>query len=327
MTGVTSSADARPLKLAVCGSGRWGQVIVRNIASSPDLMLAAIVSSRPTLPGSMSLGAPVFPDWRAAHSRVGLDGIVLALPPDRQAEIASDIIEAGIPLFMEKPLALSNDAVQRLIHAADRFGFVGLVDHLHLFSPEFRELVRQVRSRGDVRAITAISGNRGPGRTSWSVLWDWAPHDVAMALTVMETVPVSVSAAIVERASDGAQTLENVHLKLEFADGAVANITTGNAFDGRRREFVVSIGDTTLTYAESADNERSLLIMQGDDVEPACVDSIAPLTAALAEFAIRIRRGAGGDSDLALGAEVVGVLSAAEESMRRGSAVSLKPGL
>ncbi len=327
MIGVLPSADARPLKLAVCGSGRWGQVIMRNIASSPDLALAAIVSSRSTLPGTMSLGAPVFPDWRAAHSRVGLDGIVLALPPDRQAEIASDIIEAGIPLFMEKPLALSNDAVHRLIHAADSFGFVGLVDHLHLFSPEFRELVRQVRSRGDVRAITAISGNRGPGRTSWSVLWDWAPHDVAMVLTVMEAVPVSVSAAIVERASDGAQTLENIHLKLEFADGAVANITTGNAFDARCREFVVSIGDTTLTYAESADNERSLLIMQGDDAQPACVDSIAPLTAALAEFAIRIRRGAGGDSDLALGAEVVGVLSAAEESMRRGSAVSLKPGL
>jgi len=327
MTGVISSADVRPLKLAVCGSGRWGQVIMRNIASSPDLVLAAVVSSRPSLPDSLSFGAPVFADWRAAHSRVGLDGIVLALPPDCQAEIASDIIEAGLPLFMEKPLALSNDAVQRLIQAADTFGFVGLVDHLHLFSPEFRELVRQVRDRGDVCAITAISGNRGPGRDSWSVLWDWAPHDVAMVLTVMETVPVSVSAAIVERAADGAQALENVSLKLEFADGTVANITTGNAFDRRCREFVVCIGDTTLTYAESADNERSLLILQGDDAQPACVDSIAPLTAALAEFAIRIRRGVGGDSDLALGAEVVRVLSAAEESMKRGAAVSLKPGL
>lgn len=327
MTGVTSSADARPLKLAVCGSGRWGQVMMRNIASSPDLALAAVVSSRPTLPDSLSFGAPVFPDWRAAHSRVGLDGIVLALPPDRQAELASDIIEAGLPLFMEKPLALSNDAARRLVYAADTFGFVGLVDHLHLFSPEFRELVRQVRNRGDARAITAISGNRGPGRDSWSVLWDWAPHDVAMVLTVMKTVPVSVSAAIVERASDGAQALENVRLKLGFADGTVANITTGNAFDRRCREFVVCIGDTTLTYAESADDERSLLILQGDDARPARVDSIAPLTAALAEFAIRIRRGVGGESDLALGAEVVSVLSAAEESMKRGAAVSLKPGL
>ena len=74
-------------------------------------------------------------------------------------------------------------------------------------------------------------------------------------------------------------------------------------------------------------NERSLLILQGADEQTIRVDSIAPLTAALAEFAMRIRRGIGGDSDLALGGEVVRVLSAAEESMRRGSAVSLKPGL
>ena len=58
-----------------------------------------------------------------------------------------------------------------------------------------------------------------------------------MVLTVMETVPVSVSAAIVERAADGAQALENVSLKLEYADGTVANITTGNAFDRRCREI------------------------------------------------------------------------------------------
>ena len=324
---MTASAETRPLKLAVCGAGRWGQVMMRNIASSQDLVLAAVISSRAAFPNDISFGAPVFRDWRAANSRQDLDGIVLALPPDRQPAIAQEIIEAGLPLFLEKPLALSNEAAARLVKAANTFGFVGLVDHLHLFSPEFGELVRQVRNRGRARAITAVSGNRGPGRDSWPILWDWAPHDVAMVLTVMEAAPVSVSAAIVERATDGAQALENVRLKLEFAGGAVADITTGNAFDRRCREFVVSIDDTSLSYAESPENERSLVIMQGDDAHPVQVDSIAPLTAALAEFAMRIRRGTGGDTDLALGAEVVRVLSAAEESMKRDSAVFLKSGL
>jgi len=327
MNGSTTTSDVKPLKLAVCGSGRWGRVIMKNIASFPDLVLAAVISSRVDLPDEASFGAPVFPDWRAAHSQADLDGIVLALPPDRQAAIAPEIIEAGLPLFLEKPLALSNEAVLRIMQAADTYGFVGLVDHLHLFSPEFRELVRQARTRGDVRAINAISGNRGPGRDSWSALWDWAPHDVAMVLTVMETGPVSVSAVIVERSSGGVQALENVRLKLKFADGAVANITTGNAFERRCREFVVSIDDTALSYAESPENDRSLVILKGDNAQRVSVDSIAPLTAALAEFAMRIRRGIGGDSDLALGGEVVRVLSAAAESMKRDSAVSLKPGL
>lgn len=324
MTVSTTSADPAPLRLAVCGSGRWGQVLMRNIAAFPDLELAAVISSRHVLSDGITLGAPVFADWQAANSRMNLDGIVLALSPDRQPAIAVEIIEAGIPLFLEKPLALDNEAARRLVKAADEFGFVGLVDHLHLLTPEFQELVRQVRYRGAVGTISAISGNRGPARNSWPVLWDWAPHDVAMALTVIEAAPVSVSAVIVKRASDGIQELENIRLTLAFANGVVADILTGNAFDGRRREFAVSIDDKTLSYVESPDDMRSLVIAPSDEAQPVRVDSIAPVTAALGEFADRIRRGTGGKADLVLGSAVVSVLCAAEESMRRGIEISIE---
>jgi predicted dehydrogenase len=249
---------------------------------------------------------------------------VLALPPDRQAAVAEEIVEAGLPLLLEKPLALDYEAALRILTAADNFGFIGLVDHLHLFAPEFQELVRQVRHRGVVRAISAISGNRGPGRDSWSVLWDWAPHDVAMMLKVVQASPVSVSATIVDCASDGTQVLENVRLVFEFADGMVTDITTGNAFYGRCREFTVSVDETTLSYVESPENQRSLVVAHGEDKQTVRVDSIAPLTAALAEFATRIRSGVGGEEDLALGAEVVRILCAANMSLRRGMAISIE---
>ena len=120
---MTVSSDVRlipePLRLAVYGAGRWGQVLMRNIVAFPDLELAAVISSKPDLSDAMTLGAPVFDDWRLANSRMKLDGIVLALPPDRQPEIAEEIIEAGLPLFLEKPLALNNDAALRLVKVAD----------------------------------------------------------------------------------------------------------------------------------------------------------------------------------------------------------------
>ena len=112
----------------------------------------------------MTLGVPVFANWQAASSTIKLDGIVLALSPDRQPVIAEEIIAAGLLLFLVKPLALNNEAALSLVKAAADFGIVGLVDHLHLRSPEFQELVRQVRHRGTVGAIKAISGNRGPAR-------------------------------------------------------------------------------------------------------------------------------------------------------------------
>jgi predicted dehydrogenase len=323
MTVSSERADISPLKLAVCGSGRWGQTLMRNITAAPDLELAAVISTRSSIPDEIIHGAPVFGDWRLAVSRMNLDGIVLALPPGRQPAVAEEIIESGMPLFLEKPLALNVEAAKRLVQAAGDWGFVGLVDHLHLFAPEFQELVRQVRGRGTVRSITSVSGNHGPYRDSWSVCWDWAPHDVAMVLTVMESVPVSVTACIVDRIDKGAQTYENVRLILTFADGAVADITTGNAFDRRRREFAVAVDDFTVSYAENPENERSLAMGHGNDARPVQVESVPPLTAALKVFAERVRQGAGGEADLALGAQVVRVISAAERAISGGVAVSI----
>ena len=323
MTVSSEQADNRPLKLAVCGSGRWGQTLMRNITAASDLELAAVISTRSSIPDEITHGAPVFDDWRMAVSRMKLEGIVLALPPDRQPAVAVEIMESGMPLFLEKPLALNEEAAKRLVQAAGDWGFVGLVDHLHLFAPEFQELVRQVRSRDTVRSITSVSGNSGPYRDSWSVCWDWAPHDVAMVLTVMESVPVSVEAHIVDRIGKGGQIFENVRLILTFADGVVADITTGNAFDRRRREFAVAVDEFTVSYAENPENERSLAMGRGDEMQPVQVESVPPLTAALKVFAGRVRRGAGGEADLALGAEVVRVLSAAELAISEEVEVSI----
>lgn len=318
------SADLEPLQLAVCGSGRWGQTLMRNIAAFPDLELAAVISARPSVPGDAAHGVQVFTNWQTAVSVMHLDGILLALSPDRQPDIAEQIIEAGVPLFLEKPLALDGKSAERLMRAAKRCGFVGLVDHLHVFAPEFQELVRQLRSSGPVRAITSVSGNRGPHREAWSVCWDWAPHDVAMVLTVMQTVPVAVSARVVARVEEAGQMFENVRLILTFADGAVAEITTGNAFDGRRRDFRAGTDDLSLLYTESPENVRSLVTGRGEERLPVQVESIPPLEVALTEFAARLRQGAGGEADLALGADVVRVLCAAESSMTDGVTASVE---
>ena len=152
MTVSDHEAGTKPLNLAVCGAGRWGQTLIRNIASLPGVKLAAVISARADIPADITHGAPVFADWRQAAARTEIDGVLLALPPDRQPEIAEQIIENGLPVFLEKPLALDNNSAARITRAADVRGFVGLVDHLHLFAPEFQELVRQVRRQGTVRA-------------------------------------------------------------------------------------------------------------------------------------------------------------------------------
>ena len=42
---------------------------------------------------------------------------------------------------------------------------------------------------GPIREIAAVAGNRGPYREDVAVLWDWGPHDVAMALDLVGASP------------------------------------------------------------------------------------------------------------------------------------------
>jgi hypothetical protein len=66
-----------------------------------------------------------------------------------------------------------------------------------------------------------------------------------------------------------------------------------------------------------------LAMGRGNDARAVQVKSVPPLTAALKVFSGRVRRGVGGQADLALGSQVVRVISAAERAISEGVAVSI----
>ena len=325
MTPAVTPTGSEILNLAVIGAGRWGRTLIRTIGLMPDLRLAAVISSSSVV-AEIEAGVPVFTDWREAVQTVPVDGIVLAVPPDRQPDIAEPIIASGMPVFLEKPLALDRAQATRLLDAARQYGFTGLVNHLHLFTSEFCELIRRARQSGPVRAIETVSGGRGPHRMRWSACWDWGPHDVAMTLIAMADTPETVSAEIVDRVEEGGRILENYRLVLTFENGGSARIYTGNAFAKRQRSFRVTLGDQDLVYTEAENHTRSLAIERQTDKISVPVASVAPLNAALAVFAERVRSKTGGLADLELGAQIVDVLAAAHESVLLNRPVSLARG-
>jgi predicted dehydrogenase len=311
-----SAGSERDLSLALIGAGHWGSTLMRAIEAHQGLALAAVIVSKPAkgVPGAQSV--PIFATWQEAARNLPLDGFVLTLPPDRQPEIAEQIITNGFPAFLEKPLALSRDAAARLLAAGRQFDFIGVVDHIHLFAAEFAELCRRLPQGETVLSIETVSGNRGPYSNRWTSCWEWAPHDIAMCLAVMGGMPASVTARIVRSIVDNGKVFENYEIDLDFGQRGQACITTGNAFDTPCREFRVSSGDASLIYAESADRVRSLVRESGGRREKITVESVPPLDAALDEFADRIRRKTIGINDLELGACVVDICAAAHESVK-----------
>jgi predicted dehydrogenase len=196
-----------------------------------------------------------------------------------------------------------------------------MVGHTHLFHPGFVRLCQEVAARGPVRGIRASAGNHGPYRADVPVLWDWGPHDVAMACAVLGQSPRAEAATrLAARAVDGIQA-ERIRLRLASAAAAPVTLKL-STLDDRHRWFAVDLDDATLIYADRSPSPLTLHTAPGALPEMAghgiAVSDERPLTLLLAEFLDLVATGRASHDSLALGVSVVELLSQCEALLRNG---------
>jgi predicted dehydrogenase len=292
-----------PLRLGLAGAGRWGRNYMRTIAGLPEVRLAAVASRNPETPRLMPPDCKAVASWHDLIDPSALDGIVIATPPSTHAEIARAAILKGIPVLIEKPLALSAAEARAIRDLANERRVYALVEHTHLFSPAFRALKGLVARYGGIREIHSEAGNHGPYRRDVSVLWDWGPHDVAMCLDLMHAAPNSIACTLHERVEKEEGMAETVGIDLAFPSGVVASILLSNMRD-RKRRFSVRCAGADLVYDDLS--AQKLLV----DRTPVPVAGELPLTVAVREFASTIAARGADRSSLDLGVRVVEVLEA-----------------
>ena len=219
-------------------------------------------------------------------------------------------------------MAASVTDAARIQLAAASHGFCGLVNHLHVHSPAFKNLLLGLSEKRGPITICATAGARGPYRANWSPLWDWAPHDLAMALSVIKSDPVQIFATQGKKIAGAGGWYRNYFIELTFLDASRANLHVGNAFERKLREFTVTEGRSKISYRESETNRIAVYF---DDMKQSNRQNAIenrPLNAALITFADRIRNG-GGIEDIELGGRVVRLIDAAERSIRSKKPIAL----
>lgn len=290
----------RPARLGLVGFGRWGRIMMRNMASHPQVVPAALASRQADAAAEVPAGCVVVDDWRKLLD-LDLDGLVVASPPATHAEIAIAALERGVALLIEKPLSLSPTEARAV--AATGTALV-MVDHIHLFSPAWRRLKDLLPSLGPVLSLSGIAGNHGPYRTDAPVLWDWGPHDVAMILDLLGERPDRLQAVRTERRECPGGMGETIELSLGF--GPVAATATLSTLVDKTRRFTVVCQGGTLVYDGVGAVRLSL---DGREIE---VSLRQPLEILFDEFAAAIGAGSRDRSGLELGARVVEVLAGCE---------------
>lgn len=241
----------RVIRLGLVGAGAWGRNYMRTIDRVEGVCLARLATRNPEIASLTDTQCIISRDWRELVEATDLDALILAVPPNTQVEIAIAALENRLPLLLEKPLATNVDDAERIAGLAEKKNVPVLVDHVHLFSPAYAVLKNEVGMLGAINSIRATSGDTGPFRKSWTPLWDWGPHDVAMCLDLAGDQPNSIIAECEEVHTDDGIG-EVFHTKLGFPSGITASLEFGNAMGGKIRTLTVAGDGSEIVYDDLA---------------------------------------------------------------------------
>lgn len=285
------------LRLGLVGHGRWGRNLERTLLSFPDVAVTVIAKGESPPPE--------------------MDGVLIATQSATHAETALPYIEAGISTFIEKPMATTVLDARRIEAAARRTGSLVFVGHIFLYHPAFLAALELLPAMGDVRYLCCEGMNAQP-RADSSVLWDWLPHDLSMALGILKRGPESVTAWSLS----GGNTPTAAVSKFQFGNIPVVCTTSWESPCPRRRT-TVACQTATLIFDDKSERRLALYGQDGSIIYPTFSDEL-PLTLEMKEFLKATRSGKTDPAHIQTGMAVVRAIAAAEESIRlNGQAVML----
>jgi len=231
------------IRVGVIGHGYFGTFHARHYEALDGAELVAIADPRPEAAEAIraAYGDRHVPTHRDLIGKV--DAVSVAVPTSRHAEVAKEMIDAGIHVLVEKPLADSVDEARRLVAEAQERGIVLNVGHIERFSATYQRL--KAEWTGEARLIECRRLAPWRGRIlDVDVVLDMMIHDLDLILDLVRDRPVEVSASGVEMMGHG---FDAMLARIVFAGGIVAHVAASRVAPAIMRTMAITEPRRTLS--------------------------------------------------------------------------------
>lgn len=228
----------RKLRVAVVGAGRLGGFHAQKLARLHEVELAAIVdplaANRDRL--AAECGAQALADHRPLLGQI--DAAIVAVPTQHHHAIASDLLNWGIHLLVEKPLCATSAEADELVRSARRHGAVLQVGHVERFNPALTAALPIAARPKYIEAVRA--GGFTFRSTDIGVVLDLMIHDLDLALWLVRS-PVRKIEALGLSVLGGHEDVASA--RVEFECGCVAAFSASRvSCEPARRMHIWSAG-------------------------------------------------------------------------------------
>jgi len=232
----------RRVRAAVVGVGHLGRYHALKYRDLPDVELVGVADVLPERARAVAeeVGAESFTHFRELLGRVDVASV--AVPTTEHHGVARGLLENGIHVLVEKPIAATLEEAEDLVEIARRSGAVLQVGHLERFNPTVQALRARLR---DPLFLECHRISPYPGRgVDVDVVLDLMIHDIDLLLDFVGSEVVQVDAVGVPVLTS---RYDIVNARFRFSSGCVANVTASRVSAKSLRKIRVFQADAYIS--------------------------------------------------------------------------------
>jgi predicted dehydrogenase len=273
------------LRIAVVGVGHLGRHHARILSALPGVELVGVVDTNRARAEEVAaaFGTRAHTDYRDLIGQVA--AVTLAAPTELHRDIALPLLDAGIAVLVEKPMARSIPEADEMIAAAARAGVPLAVGQTERFNPAVaaaRELL------SDPRFIEVHRLGTFPERSlDIDVVFDLMIHDLDIVLSLIRSDVESIEAVGVPVLTG---RVDIANARLRFANGCIANLTASRISRDRVRKIRFFQPKAYLSIDYAAQKLEVWRLVKGQGTTPSieggevAVENQEPLKRELEDF-------------------------------------------
>ncbi|HKO58611.1 MAG TPA: Gfo/Idh/MocA family oxidoreductase [Thermoanaerobaculia bacterium] len=302
-------------RVGIVGTGYLGRLHARILTEMPEAEVVGFVEPNDAIAAEVAaaLGLRRF----ASVAELDVEAAVVATPTTTHFDVVRELLEAGRDVLVEKPIAATADDARRLVGIARERGRLLQVGHVERYNPAIVAAAPHIH---DIRYLEAERLGVFVARSlDVDVLLDLMIHDLNLVLSLLRQEVVEIRAVGVPVLTD---KVDITNVRLELANGAVANLTASRVSQDRVRK-VRFFGSDSYVSVDTKEQEVKGYRLAGRAIEPLDirVEKKEPLRAELEAFLRCVREreqplvsGEDGAAAVALAARVA---EAIEQSVQR----------
>ncbi|MFQ6609469.1 MAG: Gfo/Idh/MocA family protein [Fidelibacterota bacterium] len=226
------SNNFKPVKIGIIGVGHLGKFHLQQLKEIESAQLQGVYDLDIPLVQAISADQKI-PAFTSMDELINTcDAVSIVTPTSTHFEVASNALQNGCHVFIEKPITKTVAEARALLGMAEQHNLIIQVGHIEQFNPAFMTINNQECEPQFIECHRLAPFN--PRGTDVPVVLDLMIHDIGIILSMVDSPVKDIRASGVNVVS---QSADIANARIEFENGCVANLTSSRISQKKMRKL------------------------------------------------------------------------------------------